>query len=146
MSPEGHIREIDRGDVNNLSLELMSLPVCNRLVVFIQDPDERRFYWHRRISIEWGSTTIGGKRISYLDMTRYPIEPHDSVPVVEENLPIVLDHIASEERKIRDYPTGKDLWAVVGVTRYNGDNPQTVDTLLELTRVKYGEMYAAQRS
>ncbi len=146
VSKEGEIPYIENEDVQALDLELCSPPVLDHLVVFIRDPQNHSLYWYRKIAVSTDSVeSKEGKKLEYVDTNIYDFEQMDQIPCPEEYLDKAVQRMVEAERGLSHAakPEIRRMRAVVGVSRYNGNNRQTLTDLVILTAIKYHQMRSA---
>lgn len=148
-SREKEISHVENEDIRAIDLQLCSPPIMDHLVVFIRDPQNHNLYWHRKIAVSAGSVEgKGGKKLEYVDVKIYDFEKMDQIPCPEEHLDIAVQRMVEAERALsHKYRLEiRRMQAVVGVSRYNGKNRQTLTDLVRLTGLKYHKMRSAALS
>lgn len=147
MSPERY-PSVEMSDVDALTLELIDSYLLDRLVVFIQDPQNPNLFWHRRIG-EFKSQRISrvkGRGIGSYQI--YDIEPYDSTPLTLEMLPQVVQNVIVAEDQASDHPDPRvrEARASVAIAKYGGSNALSLEGILDLVAFRYVRMRASIRN
>lgn len=140
--------KVEIAHVDALMFEMADPYFRDRLVVFIQDPQNPNIYWHRRIG-EFKSHRVserrGQGRGSY---QLYPIEPHDRIPVTEKTLPGAVQGVLDGEDQMSNHPDPKvrKFTASVAIAKYGGSNVLSLEQILDLVAFRYVRLRAVKRN